>query len=178
MNKQRQKEKIVKSIKNSTASEKLSSEDICAIADALIIAGFAEMKSFAEYVGGTIAGHSNYHGDTILSALYCAAEGKEIDYLKPLNITEYGYKEAIKAKQELQDEIARLTAENKRLRAEKTCRNISDKNPVDEFKCSKCGFMAEDFHRLVIDEDDGEHINYEYIIKYCPNCGAKVEDEQ
>lgn len=76
------------------------------------------------------------------------------------------------------NEIARLTEENERLRAEKTCRNISDKNPVDEFKCSKCGFMTEDFHRLVIDEDDGEHINYEYIIKYCPNCGAKVKDEQ
>lgn len=75
-------------------------------------------------------------------------------------------------------EIARLTAENERLRTEKTCKNISENNPVDEFKCSKCGFMAEDFHRLVIDEDDGEHINYEYEIKYCPNCGAKVEDEQ
>lgn len=127
MNKQRQKEKIVKSIKNSTASKKLSSEDICAIADALIKAGFAEIKSFAEYIGGTIAGHSNYHGDTILSALYCAAEGKEIDYLKPLNITEYGYKEAIKAKQELQDEIARLTAENERLRAENA--------KIDEYRC-------------------------------------------
>lgn len=75
-------------------------------------------------------------------------------------------------------EIARLTAENARLKEEKTCKNISENNPVDEFKCSKCGFMAEDFHRLVIDEDDGEHINYEYEIKYCPNCGAKVEDEE
>ena len=59
--------------------------------------------------------------------------------------------------------------------AEKTCKNMSDKNPVDEFVCSKCGFMTDDFHRLVIDEDDGEHIYYEYEIKYCPNCGAKVK---
>ena len=26
-----------------------------------------------------IAGHSNYHGDSILAAIYCAAEGKEND---------------------------------------------------------------------------------------------------
>ena len=75
-------------------------------------------------------------------------------------------------------EISRLTAESERLRAEKTCRNLSENNPVDEFICSKCGFMTEEFCRLKIDEDDGEHYHYEYEIKYCPNCGAKVEEEQ
>lgn len=79
---------------------------------------------------------------------------------------------------DLRDERDALKAENKRLKSEKTCKNMSDKNPVDEFVCSKCGFMTDDFYRLIIDEDDGEHINYEYEIKYCPNCGAKVEDEE
>ena len=31
-----------------------------------------------------IAGHSNYHGDDILSALTCIAEGKEVNPIKPL----------------------------------------------------------------------------------------------
>lgn len=32
-----------------------------------------------------IAGHSNYHGDSILSALTCVAEGKEVKPIKPTN---------------------------------------------------------------------------------------------
>ena len=115
------------------------------------------------------------NGTGVATGLYCAKCGTWHKWLnKQEKILYTTHNEEI----DKDKEIARLTEENKRLRAEKTCRNISDKNPVDEFKCSKCGFMAEDFHRLVIDEDDGEHINYEYIIKYCPNCGAKVEDEQ
>lgn len=31
-----------------------------------------------------IAGHSNYHGDNILSALQCVALGKEVKPIKPL----------------------------------------------------------------------------------------------
>lgn len=59
----------------------------------------------------------------------------------------------------------------------KTCKNITDKNPVDEFVCSSCGFIIDDFSRVKVD-DDGEVFHYEYEIKYCPNCGAKVEDEE
>lgn len=33
----------------------------------------------ADKLAKRIAGHSNYHGDSILSAIYCAAEGKEND---------------------------------------------------------------------------------------------------
>ena len=33
-----------------------------------------------------IAGHSDYHGDNILSALTCLAEGKEVDNVKPLKV--------------------------------------------------------------------------------------------
>ena len=31
-----------------------------------------------------IAGHSDYHGDNILSAVTCIAEGKEVKPIKPL----------------------------------------------------------------------------------------------
>lgn len=32
-----------------------------------------------------IAGHSNYHGDSILSALTCVAEGKNVNNIEPLD---------------------------------------------------------------------------------------------
>lgn len=45
--------------------------------------GLNDIKRFAEYVGSKIAGHGNYHGDDILSALYTAAEGREIGDVRP-----------------------------------------------------------------------------------------------
>lgn len=54
---------------------------------------------------------------------------------------------------------------------DKTCRNITKENPVDDFVCSKCGVHLYDWIR-VRDED-----YYEYEFKYCPNCGAKVVED-
>lgn len=59
----------------------------------------------------------------------------------------------------------------------KTCKNITENHPVDEFICSECGFMVEEFFEKRVDEDDGEVTFYEFEIKYCPNCGAKVVEE-
>lgn len=59
----------------------------------------------------------------------------------------------------------------------KTCKNESDNNPVDEFICSECGFMTEDFSEKRIDEDDGDVTYHEFEFRYCPNCGAKVVEE-
>lgn len=59
----------------------------------------------------------------------------------------------------------------------KTCKNASDNNPVDEFICSECGFMTEDFSEKRIDEDDGDVTYHEFEFRYCPNCGAKVVEE-
>lgn len=56
----------------------------------------------------------------------------------------------------------------------KECKNISDLHPVDEFHCSNCGLILEDYTRKVIDEDDGDVCHYEYEIKFCPECGLKV----
>lgn len=39
----------------------------------------------ADKLAKRIAGHSDYHGDSILSAIYCMAEGKEISKpIKPI----------------------------------------------------------------------------------------------
>ena len=52
--------------------------------------------------------------------------------------------------------------------------NITENNPVDEFVCSKCGIIIEDWSRVEIDEDDGERTNHEYVFQFCPNCGAMM----
>lgn len=60
----------------------------------------------------------------------------------------------------------------------KTCKNISEQNPVDEFICSECGFMLEDFSEKRVDEDDGDVTYHEFEMKYCPNCGARVVKDE
>lgn len=72
-------------------------------------------------------------------------------------------------------EIARLTAENERLKEEKNCRNTSEDNGV--FVCSKCKFNTLNYYRLKLNKGD-KYYHREYEIKYCPNCGAKVEDNR
>lgn len=54
-------------------------------------------------------------------------------------------------------------------------RNISEFNPVDGFKCEKCGIDLRDWSRIVFDEDDdyAEFVR-EYEFKFCPNCGKRV----
>lgn len=48
-----------------------------------------------------------------------------------------------------------------------TCRNLAMK-PADEFLCSKCG---EHVDIAYVDSCD------DYHAKYCPNCGAEVQDD-
>lgn len=56
---------------------------------------------------------------------------------------------------------------------QETCKNLS--NSIDEFECSKCGYMTDEVSSCKKD-DDGEIFHYDYQFKYCPNCGRKVED--
>lgn len=70
-------------------------------------------------------------------------------------------------------EAEAITAWN--TRAERTCKNVNewrDENYVLHrdariFKCSECGFKADDFYG----DDEQSFPNY------CPNCGAKVVGE-
>ena len=41
-------------------------------------------KVYLDDVFRLIAGHSDYHGDNILAALTCVAEGKEVKPIRPL----------------------------------------------------------------------------------------------
>jgi hypothetical protein len=52
--------------------------------------------------------------------------------------------------------------------------NITENNSVDEFVCSECGIIIEDWVRVEIDEDDEERTYHEYVFRFCPNCGADM----
>ena len=58
----------------------------------------------------------------------------------------------------------------------RTCRNIAeDYADVDQFVCSECGIELQDWDRVERDEDTGEESFHEYTLKYCPNCGRRIE---
>lgn len=86
--------------------------------------GQYDIKQFAENVGSKIAGHSDYHGDNILSALYCAAEGEKIKDVKPIERKGDLYKTAF--------ELILQDVYETRLQA-------------DVLSCSSCPFMANIF---------------------------------
>lgn len=56
-------------------------------------------------------------------------------------------------------------------------KNMTDQHPVDQFVCSECGAIFEDFSRCKIDEDSGDKAYYEYELKFCPACGRAVTEE-
>lgn len=58
-----------------------------------------------------------------------------------------------------------------------TCTNITQDNPVEEFVCSKCGFIMTELYSITVDDSSGKVDCYEFEIKYCPNCGAKVVEK-
>ena len=47
----------------------------------------------------------------------------------------------------------------------------------DQFVCSECGIELQDWHRVERDEDDGDISYHDYVFRFCPNCGAKIEGE-
>ena len=52
-------------------------------------ADVVEVKKFADELCSKFAGHSDYHGDTILSTIRCIAEGKKVDNARPLKYKKY-----------------------------------------------------------------------------------------
>ena len=54
-------------------------------------------------------------------------------------------------------------------------RNITKQHPVDEFICSVCGYVCQETHKYVYDEDAEDWSMYEFEFNYCPNCGAKMD---
>lgn len=57
----------------------------------------------------------------------------------------------------------------------RTCENVgTDYAECDQFVCSECGIELQDWHS-VERCDDGEIIFHEYVFRYCPHCGKKIE---
>ncbi len=74
------------------------------------------------------AGHSDYHGDTILCKLYCMAEGKEVENAKPLDTSKIkaeAYKEFAYELMQIPD-ITVYKHEIKNLLKEKVGENDAD----------------------------------------------------
>lgn len=63
--------------------------------------------------------------------------------------------------------------------APKKCHNENhDYAECDQFVCSNCGIELQDWHRVERDEDDGDVTYHEYEFKFCPNCGAKIDERK
>lgn len=45
----------------------------------------------------------------------------------------------------------------------------------DQFVCDQCGVELQGWYRVERDMDDGEETHHEYVMRYCPNCGVKID---
>ena len=55
--------------------------------------------------------------------------------------------------------------------------NMSTIAFCDRFICKNCDIHLENWVKVVIDPDDGEALHYKYEFKFCPECGAKIVEE-
>lgn len=52
-------------------------------------------------------------------------------------------------------------------------RNETPFHPADEFICSECGICFREMSSYDLDDD----VFKEFYFNYCPNCGAKMDEE-
>lgn len=80
------------------------------IATDLINAGYGDVEQalikYADKLASHIAGHSNYHGDNILSAIYVLAEGRDIKDVQPLNLEKIRKQAVIEFAEKLKKRLA------------------------------------------------------------------------
>ena len=53
--------------------------------------------------------------------------------------------------------------------------NNTEYADCDQFVCSECGIELQDWRMVERDCDDGEAYYSDYVFRYCPNCGAKMD---
>ena len=68
------------------------------------------VRRFANELQSKFAGHSDYHGDTILTKIICLKEGKEIKVAKPIDRNEIKSEAYKEFAERLKDEIISDTA--------------------------------------------------------------------
>lgn len=97
---------------------------------------------------------------------------KRAGFYKDIDLKdEWGYSHIYQRLSELENKI-----EDGQLKELRICKNETKSNPVDEFICSECGLIMQDYCKKRLDEDGDEYF-FEFEIKYCPCCGAKVVEE-
>ena len=57
---------------------------------------------------------------------------------------------------------------------QETTKNVSDRSPFDYFKCQKCDIYLADYVRIM--HRAGVPEVWAYKMKYCPECGRKIEN--
>ena len=61
---------------------------------------------------------------------------------------------------------------------EETTKNVGkDYAACDQFVCEKCGSELQDWIRIGRDDDGTGMCAYDYIFKYCPNCGREIRED-
>lgn len=53
----------------------------------------------------------------------------------------------------------------------------TDYHEVDQFICSECQLQLRGWTRTMYDEDGEYDWQQEYVLKYCPECGAKIKEQ-
>lgn len=95
-----------------------------------------------------IAGHSYYHGDRILAALSCIAEGKEVNPIRPTDAVPVVYGQWEWFDEETETPLTGYEREW-------------------GWRCSHCK------HEL---PDDYDNPDCRPMLNYCSNCGAKMDE--
>lgn len=98
-----------------------------------------------------IAGHSNYHGDSILAAFTCVAEGKEVKPIRPLE----------------EADVTDINVGNKVKQGEWIL--IAENSTGNLYRCSVCTYIHNPNKQDVF---MGRMVEKP---KFCPNCGTPMK---
>ena len=78
------------------------------------------------------------------------------------------------------DEAAKIWNQRKvayECKADLHAKNESRVSHCDELICSNCRLNLQDWVKVRYHDDEDDMAYYQYAFQYCPNCGAKIDDE-